>query len=66
MNRLFTLFYRSIREGMPPPIPHREIRRVTALLDEIFQHCQKDAEARASADISETRPDVLQVGGSRG
>jgi predicted dehydrogenase len=66
MNRLFTLFYRSIREGTPPPIPHREIRRVTALMDEIFQQCQKNADTRAVATPDEPRPAMLQVNGSRG
>ena len=40
MNRLFGLFYRAVTEGGDPPIPYTEIRRVTALMDAIFECCQ--------------------------
>jgi len=44
MNRLFALFYASIVSGGPPPIPHRDILRIAAMMDEIFrqvpQHLQ--------------------------
>jgi predicted dehydrogenase len=41
MNRLFSLFYRAVREGTESPIPPAEIRRVTALMDEIFRCCRR-------------------------
>ncbi len=40
MNRLFGLFYDAVRDGGPPPIPYGEIRRVTALMDKIFECCR--------------------------
>lgn len=40
LNRLFTLFYQAILEGGEPPIPYAEIRRVTAIMDEIFRACR--------------------------
>lgn len=39
MNKLFTLFYDSILNGTPPPIPPQDIRRVTAIMDDIFRRC---------------------------
>jgi predicted dehydrogenase len=42
MNRLLRLFYQSILEGGEPPIPYGEIRRVTAIMDEIFRCCRKN------------------------
>lgn len=40
MRRLFEQFYLAIREGYPAPIAPSEIRRVTALMDSIFQSCR--------------------------
>ncbi len=37
LNYLFQAFYRSILDGTPPPIPYRDILRVSAMLDDIFQ-----------------------------
>jgi predicted dehydrogenase len=42
MRTLFEAFYRAILEGGEPPIPYREIRRVTALMDAIFEHCRAE------------------------
>ena len=42
MNRLFRHFYRAVAEGGPPPIPYAEIRRLTALMDTIFERCRQD------------------------
>ena len=39
MNKLFRLFYDAILTGGAPPISPGEIRRNTALMDEIFRHC---------------------------
>jgi len=39
MRALMTAFYRSIREGAPPPIAPGEILRVTRLMDQIFAVC---------------------------
>jgi hypothetical protein len=47
MNRLFRLFYEAIQEGKKPPIPYREIRRVTALMDAIFRCCDREADAKS-------------------
>jgi hypothetical protein len=49
MNRLFTLFYKAILEGAEPPIPYRDIRRVTWIMDEIFRVCREDAKERDEA-----------------
>src|SRR5262249_31180232 len=43
MNRLFRLFYKAILEGGEPPVPYREVRRVTGLMDEIFDCCERQA-----------------------
>jgi predicted dehydrogenase len=44
LNHLFRAYYRSILEDTPPPISHRDILRVSAMLDEIFS--QLDAQKR--------------------
>jgi predicted dehydrogenase len=41
MNALFTAFYEAIRTGTLPPIPAAEIRRVTAIMDRIFDECRR-------------------------
>jgi hypothetical protein len=33
MTRLLQLFYKSIREGTAPPIPHTQILQVAAMMD---------------------------------
>lgn len=43
MNRLFRLFYQSIRENRPSPIPMTETLRVTRLLDEIIRQTESPA-----------------------
>lgn len=45
MNRLFSLFYESIRTGGPPPIPMRDILRISALMDEIFRQVPQQGRA---------------------
>jgi predicted dehydrogenase len=40
MNFLFREFYRAIVENGKPPIPYREVRRVTAIMDTIFEKCR--------------------------
>jgi predicted dehydrogenase len=37
MNRLFAMFYDSIVTGGPPPIPYRDILRISAIMDEIWR-----------------------------
>ncbi|MCU0684595.1 MAG: Gfo/Idh/MocA family oxidoreductase [Polyangiaceae bacterium] len=44
LNHLFRAYYRSIIDNGPPPISHRDILRVSAMLDEIFS--QLDAQRR--------------------
>lgn len=41
MKNLFESFYRSILFGDPTPVPPAEIRRVTAIMDQIFDHCRR-------------------------
>jgi len=50
MNRLFRLFYEAVRRGHTPPIAENEIRRVTALMDDIFA----SARDRAPAQLCES------------
>jgi predicted dehydrogenase len=42
MNRLFRLFYRAAAEGGEPPIPYADVRRVTAVMDAIFESCRQE------------------------
>ncbi len=42
MANLFRAFYGAILRGGEPPIPPQEIRRVTAIMDEIFRACRQD------------------------
>jgi predicted dehydrogenase len=37
LNRLIAMFYESILNDGPPPIPYRDILRISALIDEIFR-----------------------------
>lgn len=67
MNRLFTEFYAAIRGGTEPPISFAEIRRVTALMDDIFDACRRDAEdapARAAA-VSPVEIDLAPLAARR-
>ncbi len=36
LNHLFDRYYRSILDNLPPPISHRDILRISAMLDDIF------------------------------
>jgi predicted dehydrogenase len=47
MRRLFSRFYEAILEGGEPPIPYGEIRRVTAMMDDIFESCRAEADREA-------------------
>jgi predicted dehydrogenase len=57
MDRLFTEFYRSVREGGEPPIPYAEIRRVTEFIDRIFSGC-RHTEAALSDHIAGQMPNT--------
>ncbi len=37
LNRLFSMYYASILDDGPPPIPYRDILRISAIMDEIFR-----------------------------
>lgn len=50
MRRLFEEFYRAILEDGPPPIDHREICRVTEIMDRIFASCRETERNLVSAD----------------
>jgi predicted dehydrogenase len=59
MKYLIESFYRSIAEGTPEPIPHREILLTTRIMDAIF--AQLDAQqARVQAQV-EVLPHTIQV-----
>ncbi|MCA8990580.1 MAG: Gfo/Idh/MocA family oxidoreductase [Planctomycetaceae bacterium] len=47
MKTLFEQFYRSIMHGSEPPIPAIEIRRVTHIMDQIFDHCRRQEGGQA-------------------
>ncbi|MFN0054085.1 MAG: Gfo/Idh/MocA family protein [Planctomycetales bacterium] len=53
MAALFQLFYQRIREGGPPPIPYREILRVTSFMDAIFEDCLNPHPGRLAAPTGE-------------
>ena len=53
MHRLFTEFYQAIRTHGEPPIPYAEIRRLMAMMDQIFRSCR--ANERLSALANEER-----------
>lgn len=42
MNRLFAMFYESIVTGGPPPIPIRDILRISAIMDEIWKQVPQE------------------------
>jgi predicted dehydrogenase len=44
MNRLFAMFYESIQSGGPPPIPYRDILRISAMMDEIWRQVPQGAQ----------------------
>jgi predicted dehydrogenase len=48
MNNLFARFYQAVRENGSPPVSYEEIRRVTALMDQIFGLCTEQARTRPS------------------
>lgn len=45
MNRLFAMFYDSIVNDGPPPIPYRDILRISAMMDEIFRQVPQGGRA---------------------
>jgi predicted dehydrogenase len=42
LNRLIALFYESIRNDSPPPIPYRQILWVAGVMDEIFRQTPQE------------------------
>ncbi len=48
MNRLFRLFYRAAAEGGESPVPYADVRRVTAVMDAIFEHCKQEQAVAAA------------------
>ncbi|MEZ6057978.1 MAG: hypothetical protein R3C01_14865, partial [Planctomycetaceae bacterium] len=51
MRELFGQFYKSLQTGSPLPIAMAEMRRVTALMDHIFEQCKAE-EARRMNELS--------------
>jgi predicted dehydrogenase len=45
LNRLIAMFYASIVDDVPPPIPYRDILRISALIDEIFRQAPQGGPA---------------------
>ncbi len=45
MHELCRRFYDAIRNRSAPPIPYREIRRVTAVMDDVFADCRRKGSA---------------------
>ena len=43
LHRLITLFYDSIENNTPPPIPYRDILRISSMMDEIFHQIDQEA-----------------------
>ena len=43
MNRLFREFYRAVHAGGPSPTPPRDVRRVTVIMDDVFEACRRAA-----------------------
>ena len=41
LNHLFRAYYECIRDDGAPPIPYRDILRVSAMLDDIFEQVKK-------------------------
>lgn len=48
LNRLIRSFYESIQNDTAPPIPTRDILRVSAWLDEIFRQCPQGSAAQTA------------------
>lgn len=44
MRGLIGAFYGAIQSGGPPPIAYAEMRRVTRIMDAIFDHCRTSAD----------------------
>jgi len=55
MNRLFTLFYQSILDNSTPPIPPREVCRVTGIMDRVFRAYQEETDKSRNQTGSDTR-----------
>jgi predicted dehydrogenase len=44
LNRLLRSYYEAIRVGGPPPIPYRDLLRVSALMDQVFGQLRQGRE----------------------
>jgi predicted dehydrogenase len=65
MYGLFFAFYRAIAENGPPPIAYDEIRRVTGLMDRIFEMCRGETAEGVRGDYSAARRGVELRGRKR-
>jgi predicted dehydrogenase len=62
LRELSRRFYEAIQTGGDPPIPYREIRRVTALMDEIFEQCRlRGAGAEGREEREESREEGVDA-----
>jgi len=59
MRNLLRLFYTAILKGHAPPIPYRQIRRVSALIDAVFGACQEPAR---DTELAPDRPALPETG----
>ena len=41
MDRLFRAFYQAVLGGGEAPVPEREVRRVTTVMDQVFAACHE-------------------------
>lgn len=58
MNRLFRLFYAAAIAGTTPPIVYSEIRRVTALMDNVFHACDGQ-QIKEAAPVSSAKKQLV-------
>jgi predicted dehydrogenase len=66
MRNLFERFYECISTGGEPPIPSTEIRRVTRLMDTIFEQCRAseettDTSVNTPSDDVRHAPEIMTV-----
>jgi hypothetical protein len=67
LRELSRRFYAAIQSGGDPPIPYTEIRRVTALMDHIFDQCrERDSTERERTEDRRQRPDASGVNTAAG
>ena len=68
MRGLIEAFCTAILSGSPPPIAFDEMRRVTRIMDEIFQQCRERTDTSAlhpeRAPCGQREPELVEVAGA--